>query len=304
MDLPTHFLSGLAVGLIFLGRPEIAFVVAIGALIPDLDREYWFIPQERYSDEQRHRALFHNVVMLTLVYALSPALSLGIFIHMLEDSFTTVKDRGVEWFYPFTRLAKHGRYNASGDPQPLDPREHVYFYQEDPLGLINFAEPDLRETGPDPVPWMRVYGFALNGSLLDRGFLFGSILLILVWLFVPLSNGTLPGLEAMLDLPPGAYEIWGLGLAAMATLFLAGELDRHGKTPKLGRLTFLKFPVLGVGLILLGVWVLLNGTTFESNLASVLGRPLAIDVAALLLAVLGVALVLWKTKGRTDIAII
>ena len=304
MDLPTHFLSGLAVGLIFSGHSEVAFMVGIGALIPDLDREYWFIPQKKYSDDQRHRALFHNVVMLTLIYVVSPPLSLGMFIHMLEDSFTTVKDRGVEWFYPFTRLAKRGRYNASGGPQPSDPQEHVYFYQEDPRGLINFAEPDLRETGPDPVPWRRVYGFALNSGLLDRGFLFGSIALILVWIFVPASNGALPGLETMLSTSVEAYGVWGLGLAAMALLFLAGELDRRGKTPRLVRLNFLKFPVLAVGLVVLGAWVLLNGTALESNLTSVLGRPLAIIVAPILLAVLGVALVYWKTKGRTDIAII
>src|SRR5207245_6395590 len=115
MDLPTHILSGLAVGFIFFGHPEVALLIALGALVPDLDREYWFIPQKRYTDEQRHRALFHNVVMLAIMYAVSPFLSMGVFIHMLEDSFTTVKDRGGEWFYPFTRLAKRGRYDVNGN---------------------------------------------------------------------------------------------------------------------------------------------------------------------------------------------
>jgi hypothetical protein len=69
---------------------------------------------------------------MALTFAVSPFLSLGVFLHVLQDSFTTVKDRGVEWFYPFTRLAKRGRYDPEGVPQPLDPSEKVYFYQEDP----------------------------------------------------------------------------------------------------------------------------------------------------------------------------
>ena len=47
---------GLAVGFVFFGRPEIAFLIGLGALVPDLDREYWFIPSKLYADEQIHRA--------------------------------------------------------------------------------------------------------------------------------------------------------------------------------------------------------------------------------------------------------
>ncbi len=65
MDLPTHFAFGLAVGFVFFGhQPELALVIGLGALLPDLDREYWFIPQKKYIEEQRHRALFHNVIVM------------------------------------------------------------------------------------------------------------------------------------------------------------------------------------------------------------------------------------------------
>jgi len=304
MDLPTHVVSGLAVGFVLFGRPEIALIIALGALLPDLDREYWFIPQKKYSDEQRHRALFHNVVMLALVYAVSPFLSLGVFIHMLEDSFTTVKDRGVEWFYPFTRLAKRGRYDVNGNPRPLDPDEHVYFYQEDPAGLIRFAEPDLRQTGPDPVPWRRVYGFALNSNLLDRGFLLGSALMILIWLFVPTMSGTFPNLGSILSTPSRVYQVWTIGLIAIGILFLAGELDRKDQKPKLGGLNFLKIPIFVFGLALLAYWVLLNGATFGSNVQSVFTQPLALVAAIVLLPLLAFILIRWKTKRGTSTAII
>jgi hypothetical protein len=63
---------------------------------------------------------------------------------MLHDSFTTVKDRGVEWFYPITRLVRRGLYDASGNKEQLDPKEKIYFYQEDSRGLVDKADPDLR----------------------------------------------------------------------------------------------------------------------------------------------------------------
>ena len=154
MDLPTHLAFGIAVGFVFFGRPEIALLIGLGALLPDLDREYWFIPAKTYLDEQYHRALLHNVFFMALAYLVSPFISLGIFLHALQDSFTTSKDRGCEWFYPLTRLVKRGRYDDSGTEQPLDPNENVYFYQEDPEGLIEHADPDLREPGPSP--WRRV----------------------------------------------------------------------------------------------------------------------------------------------------
>jgi membrane-bound metal-dependent hydrolase YbcI (DUF457 family) len=45
MDLPTHFAIAFAVGLLFFDKPEIALLIALGAVFPDLDREYWFMPK-------------------------------------------------------------------------------------------------------------------------------------------------------------------------------------------------------------------------------------------------------------------
>ncbi len=81
----------------------------------------------------------------------NPFFSLGIFLHMLQDSFTTAKDRGVEWFYPLTRLVKRGMYDSSMSPAAPDTKVKVYFYQEEILGYADAADPDLR-VGTQPVP--------------------------------------------------------------------------------------------------------------------------------------------------------
>ncbi len=300
MDLPTHFFFGLAIGFVFFGhQPEFALVISLGALLPDLDREYWFIPAKKYAEDQRHRALLHNVVVIALTYAVSPFLSLGVFLHVLQDSFTTVKDRGVEWFYPFTRLAKRGRYDANGNEQPLDEKEHVYFYQEDPPGLVKFADPDLQETATEPVPWRRVYGFALNSHLLDRGFLFGSIAAIAVWILVPSTSLTFPSLNGLLQAPLNAYEVWFVGLVAIGTLFFAGEVDRRDKTrPILGKLRKLRVLFFVLGLFLLGVWVILYSNPIGSNISTAVSQPLQILAMILLTPLVALLLVRRQTKGK------
>ncbi|MFZ0966328.1 MAG: metal-dependent hydrolase [Candidatus Bathyarchaeia archaeon] len=144
LELTTHLAFGIAAGFLFFGRVDAALLVGLGALLPDLDREYWFVRKKVYQDEQPHRARFHNVFVIALGYLVSPFFSLGIFLHALQDSFTTSKDRGCEWFYPVSRLVKRGQYDADGKPQDPDPNERVYFYQEDPKGIIEHADPDLR----------------------------------------------------------------------------------------------------------------------------------------------------------------
>lgn len=92
MDLPSHLSFGLAIGLVFFGNnPEIVLLIGLGTLIPDLDREYWYVRQQIYAEEQYHRARFHNVFPILIGYLLNPFFSLGNFLHMLQDSFTTAK---------------------------------------------------------------------------------------------------------------------------------------------------------------------------------------------------------------------
>jgi hypothetical protein len=307
MDLPTHFFFGLAVGFVFFGhQPEFALLVALGALLPDLDREYWFIPEAEYAPEQLHRALLHNVFIIGLTYPVSPYLSLGTFLHILQDSFTTVKDRGVEWFYPFTRLVKRGMYDADGNPQLLDPKEHVYLFQEDPPGLVKYADVDLQENFKRPVPWRRVYGFALNSHLLDHGFLIGSIAVILVWLVVPLTNFSFSNVNIILKTPLSIYETWLLGLIAVGTLFFAGEVDRRDKPrTSFAKLKPVKIPIFAIGLILLGIWVFLIRDTIGANSSSILAPALFQIVAIIFLVpLIAYFLIRKQTAGGKEPAIV
>ena len=290
MDLPTHLVFGVAIGFVFFGRPEIALLIGLGALLPDFDREYWFIGRQAYRQEQYHRALFHSVFFLALTYLVSPFLSLGVFIHIVQDSFTSSKDRGCEWLYPLSRLVKRGMYDVDGHPQPPDPSEHVYFYQQDPHGLLEYADLDFREEGP--VPWRRVYGPALNSSLLDRGFLLGSIVMIAIWLFSP-DNGHI---SFLLDYPSVNYAAHIVGYVAIAILYVAGELDRRDEPLRIPRYNFVKYPIFAAGVALFSFWLVLCRDEVLANLQGILTYPVSILLGVLLIIIAGVTLIAWQTK--------
>jgi hypothetical protein len=299
LDLPTHFAFAIAVGLVFFGKPEAALLVGLGALLPDLDREYWYVrpkkfvdEQKIYADEQVHRARFHNVFMFPAAYLVSPLLSLGVFLHMLQDSFTTAKDRGVEWFYPLTRLVRRGLHDPQGNPTQTDPKEQIYFYQEDPKGLVNNADPDLRELGPDPVPWRRVYGFAQNRHLLDRGFLLGSAAVLLVWIIRPLD------LSNFKSLFEGLESDWLIvGYIAVGVIYAAGETDRRDLPARLPALKPLQWPLFGTGVALFIVWLWLYGFAIVTNLESIFSDAIFV-VSAGAVTLAAVALwVVWQTRS-------
>ncbi|HZY47120.1 MAG TPA: metal-dependent hydrolase [Candidatus Bathyarchaeia archaeon] len=294
MDLPSHLSFGLAIGLIFFGNsPEIVLLIGLGTLIPDLDREYWYVKQKIYADEQYHRARFHNVFLILLGYLVNPFFSLGIFLHMLQDSFTTAKDRGVEWFYPLTRLVKRGMYDTSMNPTKPDPSSKIYFYQEDVLGYANAADPDLRE-GDQPVPWRRVYGFAQNSHLLDRGFLFGSLATIVIWLIYPFWFVHAKAFSEFLE---SAEQLWIVGYAAVAALFIAGETQRRDKLPKLPQLKPIQVPLFALGIALLLIWGILFWPQVLSNIENIFADPFPVIAGAITIPTVAFALVKYYTRG-------
>lgn len=276
----------------FFGRPEFALLIGLGTLLPDLDREYWFIRPMAYRDEQLHRAALHNVFIMALTYLASPFLSLGVFLHVLQDSFTTVKDRGVEWFFPLTRKVKRGLYDADGHPQPLDPKERVYFFQEDPVGLVDYADLDLREEGP--VPWRRVYGPAQNSNILDRGFLFGSAAILLVWFANAVSTSAL---SPILSYFQTNWGIWAVGFGWVVILFGAGELDRRDKPLRFKKLVFAKYPLFALGLGTLATWLWLGREPIISNLQHIFSAPVPVLLGAVVASLTSLLVVEWKKRG-------
>ena len=62
---------------------------------------------------------------------------------------------------------------------------------------------------------------------LDRGFLYGSIVLILIWNFAP---GNYFHLLAWSTIPANYNLMILIAYTSVVTLFVAGELDRHDKS--------------------------------------------------------------------------
>jgi len=224
LNFTTHLFFGILVGSLFFGTPQVILLMAIGSMIPDLDREYAFLSKESFRNRQVHRAFCHNFLFLGLVYLINPFLALGAFLHSLLDALTTARDRGVEWLYPFTRLVKSAVYDANGKRLPLDPKQKIYFQQHEVFGLTTKTTQDIKPR--EPLPWRRTYGPALSGRLLDQGILIGSVALTAMLLlfsalgvhrFIDLNFHSL-GLPFTLPLLVGA--IGGL------ILFVGGEIDR------------------------------------------------------------------------------
>lgn len=226
MNLTTHMMFGAVVGAIFFGRPEIILLVALGSAIPDLDREYGFLSEESFRRHQIHRALFHNFLFLSLMYLINPFLCLGAFLHTFLDALTTAKDRGVEWLYPFTRFVKRTLYDSNGNKLPVNRRSSVYLYRDEPRGMEQTSDPDLRPD-PGPHPWRRTYGPAVSGRLLDEGIFLGSVGLFLLMV---VSSAT--GVHTFIDLSyhqvPLSYTVPVLmGIGGGFTMFVTGEVFRR-----------------------------------------------------------------------------
>ncbi len=294
MQLTTHAVFAFAIGLIFFANPTAALLVTLGALVNDLDREYWFVRENKYRDEQPHRARFHNVFVMAAGYLISPFFALGIFLHSLQDSFTTVKDRGCEWFYPLTRIVKRGTIDVDGKAQLNVEPGKIYFYQEDDKGIVEQADPDLRLQGEDPTPWRRVYGFALNACLLDRGFLFGSIALAIIWLAAPGFKN-----YGVFNQPLTFYYPFIAAFTFFGLVYFAGELDRRDRKvplkviPKtmIQHKDIYKMPLFIAGLVSFGAWIVLYRIEILDNLKAIFENWQLLILGAAAIAILSVILI-------------
>ncbi len=167
-------------------------------------------------------------------------------------------------------------------------------YQEDVLGYANAADPDLRE-GDQPVSWRRVYGFAQNSHLLDRGFLFGSLSIIIIWLTYPLNPVHVQEMSDFIKSSSGAT--WIVGYLAVGLLFAAGETQRRDKLPKLPQLKPIQYPLLIGGIVLLIGWAYLFQSEILSNVAGIIVDPLPIIAGAITIPVVSYLLVKYYTRG-------
>jgi hypothetical protein len=231
---------GVILATVFFGKPEIILLVGVGSAIPDLDREYGFLSKESFRNIQVHRALFHNFLFLGLLYLINPFLALGAFLHTFLDAQTTARDRGVEWLYPFSRFVKRAVYDNDGNKLELDPKEKIYFLQNEMQILTKKTTKDLKPSGP-PLPWRRAYGPALSGRLLDRGIFVGSLgLTVLLLLFSVLGFRQFVDLTIhSLDL--SFYVPLLVGTVGIMVNFVGGEIDRKKLAKNFKPLALYKF---------------------------------------------------------------
>lgn len=226
MNFTTHVMFGLLVGALFFGRPDIILLVGVGSAIPDLDREYGFLNKESFRRREVHRALCHNVLFIGIVYLINPYLALGAFLHSLLDAFTSARDRGVEWLYPFSRLVKRAVYDFEGNKMERDPTNKIYFVQNEIPVLTEKTTKDLKPSA-QPRPWRRTYGPALSGRLLDQGIFVGSgALFLLLILFSALGFHPFIDLSFNMISLPSFILPFLVGSAGVVINFLAGEFDR------------------------------------------------------------------------------
>ena len=181
MNLTTHGVLAFAFGIAFFHNIELALIMTIGAMIPDLDREYLFVAENFLAKHQLHRSLFHNVFFIGALYVLNPFLALGALSHSLLDTFTSATDRGVELFFPLTRLVRCYYYDIEGD-QSGD-LKYVQWWVEDPWTLLKkTTDTDLQE--PTHQPWRRFYGPFRNSRVVDWGIFVASISFLVIMCFV------------------------------------------------------------------------------------------------------------------------
>jgi len=178
MNLSTHFVAGFALGIGLFHNDVLALIVAIGALLPDLDREYFYAARGFMGKYQTHRAVLHNFVMAALLYIVSPLLALGALSHYFLDIFTSASDRGAELLFPFTRFVsgKLWRFDIEGDKEPNEPGKSQWWV-EDPYRLLRHTtDQDMQE--PEEQAWRRIYGPFKNGRIVDWSIFSASLIFL------------------------------------------------------------------------------------------------------------------------------
>jgi hypothetical protein len=192
VNITTHGIVAFLLGIVIFRNVELALIVVMGALIPDLDREYGFFTRDFYKESQFHRALFHNFVVAAILWVLNPLLALGALSHYFLDVFTSATDRGIEFLFPLTRAVRTWLYDIKGDTingekvykyaikkQEKSTARKLQWWVEDPWRLLyETSEFDLLE--PTPQPWRRSYGPFRNSRIVDWGIFTGSAIFLLL----------------------------------------------------------------------------------------------------------------------------
>ncbi len=214
-----------------------------------------------------------------IAFLLSPFLAVGVFLNMLQDSFTTANDKGCEWFYPISRWVKRGKFDANKNLMPLDPKERIYFLQEDP---------ENANSGP-AIPWRRVYGPAQNSQILDRIFLVGSLTAAFIWIgFVAETNWSFLVSDATKTEPHLVLFL------AVAVLLIAGYLLRGKSRSTQTIVARYGIAILGIAIMIL--WGFYAQDEILVNVEALGPFWFPIVLGGLLIVLFGWAMVEWHAR--------
>lgn len=291
MNLGSHiFFAGIVTALI-TRNPYFALLAGIGSFIPDLDRDYLFSNRKTFNEEQWHRALFHNLLFISGLFLINQWLAFGAFLHSFLDSFTTEKDRGVEWLFPFSRLVKRGKYALESqregekckiiliDQKPLD---RVCFISEDSSQMTKLSDNDLKQS--KSVPWRRTYGPATNNQLFDRWIAIGSFSLFVVYSIVDFNFG----ISGRALLFSDRIIAPMLLLAGIVLIYIGGWFR---KNRKLKRVYPILFGASGIFIIMSAVLSINQGFSYSIPI-----NPLFVAIASAVLFL--EAILVWRISIR------
>jgi hypothetical protein len=121
--------------------------------------------------------------------------------------------------------------------------------------------------------------------------------MILVWFFAP---GNMLHLSTWTTTSPMSYFVTAFGYVPILILFIGGELERRGK---LGKFIFIKYPIFGLGVILLGVWGVLIGKDILTNMSGIFSNPVSILMAVIIIPLAIIGVIKWKSR-KSDPAVV
>src|SRR5438094_7978830 len=112
-----------------------------------------------------------------------------------------------------------------------------------------FSDTSTRRTlisgkATSPCLWRRVYGFAQNGQLLDRGFLAGSLAVIAIWLAYPFGFAHAHQFSELIE----SNSVWAIGYAAVAVLFCCRRAAEERQASQATTVDCVSGPVLVIGI--------------------------------------------------------
>jgi hypothetical protein len=140
-----------------------------------------------------------------------------------------------------------------------------------------------------------VYGFAQNSHLLDRGFLLGSIALIVVWAVFP-SHYALE--SASYSALTSGWTSWAAGYGFVALLYAAGETERRDANPKLPWLKPAQKPLLAAGVAAFILWLAVTSGQILGNVENILGDPEYAIASAVAVVATSALVVYWMSRDN------